>query len=112
MAPRIFEFIHYTMKVDVDAYAIILWEMLFESVPFQGWNGFQVAAKRDIKAIRQGQSWELFDGWWIPGHPSSSGFLTVSGWGSSIQSRTVFSNSVPGRCGCPGHRSSFSEPVT
>jgi serine/threonine protein kinase len=55
MAPGIFESTHYTLKMDVYADTIILWEMLSESVPFQGRNGFQVAARRDIAAIPQGQ---------------------------------------------------------
>ncbi|EAX92134.1 TKL family protein kinase [Trichomonas vaginalis G3] len=43
MAPEIFESNHYTEKVDVYAYGMILWEMLTESVPFRGRTAIQVA---------------------------------------------------------------------
>lgn len=43
MAPEIFESNHYTEKVDVYAYGMILWEMLTDSVPFRGRSAIQVA---------------------------------------------------------------------
>ena len=43
MAPELFMSQDYTNKVDVYAYAILLWEMLTETVPFKGKSGVQIA---------------------------------------------------------------------
>lgn len=43
MAPEIFESNHYSEKVDVYAFGILLWEMLTESIPFKGKTAIQVA---------------------------------------------------------------------
>ena len=42
MAPELFESQTYNLKVDVYAYAILLWEMLAEAVPFSGLNQIQI----------------------------------------------------------------------
>ena len=43
MAPELFLTSDYTNKVDVYAYAIMMWELLTESTPFKGYNGQQIA---------------------------------------------------------------------
>ena len=43
MAPELFMSQKYTNKVDVYAYAILLWEMVTETVPFKGKSGVQIA---------------------------------------------------------------------
>ena len=43
MAPEIFETEHYTEKVDVYAYGMMLWELVTEQVPFKGRTSVQVA---------------------------------------------------------------------
>lgn len=46
MAPEILQSGHYTNKVDVFSYAVILWEMLTEDLPFKGMKEhYQVALK-------------------------------------------------------------------
>ena len=42
MAPEMFESNHYSEKIDVYAYAMLLYEMLTESVPFKGKSAIQV----------------------------------------------------------------------
>jgi serine/threonine protein kinase len=43
MAPEMFESDHYTNKVDVYAYGILLWEILTGAVPFKGRDAYKVA---------------------------------------------------------------------
>jgi hypothetical protein len=43
MAPEMFETNTYTSKVDVYAFAIMVWEMMTEDVPFRGRDAFHVA---------------------------------------------------------------------
>ncbi|EAY20786.1 TKL family protein kinase [Trichomonas vaginalis G3] len=42
MAPELFESKEYNYKVDVHAFAIILWELLTEQTPFRGKNAMQI----------------------------------------------------------------------
>lgn len=42
MAPEVFSSDTYSNKVDVYAYAVLLWELLAESTPFKGYNGQQI----------------------------------------------------------------------
>jgi serine/threonine protein kinase len=51
MAPEMFESDSYTNKIDVYAFAVLVWEVLTEGIPFKGKDGFQVA----IAVARNGE---------------------------------------------------------
>jgi serine/threonine protein kinase len=52
MAPEMFVGDNYTLKVDVYAFAIVLWEMLTEKIPFNGKDAFQVAIAVATNGVR------------------------------------------------------------
>lgn len=81
MAPEMFESANYTNKVDVYAYAILLWEVLTQQTPFKGMSAIQImtgiCTKRERPAIP-------------PNTPSSLRKLIQACWHQNPESRPSF----------------------
>jgi hypothetical protein len=85
MAPELFTSQQYTNKVDLYAYAILLWEMQTETAPFKGMSGMQIG----IAVSRRGERPKLPDD--VPGELRE---LITSCWAQDPEARPSFDDVV------------------